>query len=259
MSLAESVVVDVVRRSNLQTARTELDVNVAVLDNGDDAAYERHDYLMTAEPLVLRVLRVDTHSSVAHDGLRTGCGYDSVVASVSVLMKHLALATGRYDGVGVGVSHVIAQVEEMALLVAIDNLLCREHGLCLRVPVHHAQTAVDESLLVEVNEYLEHALRTLLVHGERCAVPVAAGTETTELLEDDATVLVGPVPCMLEELLACEVALLDALLSEAVHNLSLGGDRSMVGARHPACVLALHASTTHENVLYSIVEHVAHV
>ena len=64
---------------------------------------------------------------------------------------------------------------------------------------------------------------------------------------------------MLKELLASKVALLDALLGEAVYHLSLSSDRSVVGARYPTSVLSLHTCTTHENVLYSIVEHVAHV
>ena len=64
---------------------------------------------------------------------------------------------------------------------------------------------------------------------------------------------------MLEELLAGKVAFLDALLGEAVHHLSLSSDRGVVGARHPACVLALHTCAAHEDVLDGVVEHVAHV
>ena len=147
----------------------------------------------------------------------------------------------------------------MALLVAVDHLLCREHGLCLRVPVDHTQATVDKALLVEVYKHLEHALWALLVHGEGCAVPIAWGTQTAELLEDDASVLVGPVPRMLKKLLACQVALLDALLSQTVHHLCLCSDWSVVGSRHPACVHAFHSCPAHEDVLNCVVEHVSHV
>ena len=64
---------------------------------------------------------------------------------------------------------------------------------------------------------------------------------------------------MFEELLTCEVALLDALLGKLLHHLGFGGYAGVVGAGSPACVLALHASTTHEDVLYGVVEHVTHV
>ena len=64
----------------------------------------------------------------------------------------------------------------MALLFLVDNLLSRESGQRLGVPVDHAQATIDEALVVEVNENLYHTFATLLVHGEGRAVPVAAGT-----------------------------------------------------------------------------------
>ena len=158
MCLSKGVVVDIVCWSNLQTACSELYVHIAVFDHRDHAVHQRHDNLMAAQPLVLRVLGVDAHGGVAHDGLRTCCGYHSIEASVSILVQHLALAACRHNGVGVGISHIVAQVEQVALLVAVDHLLCREHGLCLRVPVDHTQATVDKALLVEVYKHLEHAL-----------------------------------------------------------------------------------------------------
>ena len=147
----------------------------------------------------------------------------------------------------------------MAVLVLIDHLLVRQGSLCLRVPVHHAYAAVDVTFLVEVDENLDDALRTGLVHGEGSAVPVAGATQSAQLLQDDAAVLVGPVPGVLEELLAREVGLLDALFGQTAHDLSLGGNRGVVGTRHPAGVLALHAGAANQNVLDGVVEHVAHV
>ena len=214
---------------------------------------------MTTQPLILRVFRVNTHSCIAHDCLWTCSCNNGIVATVGVLMQNLALATRRYNRICIGIGYIIAQVKQLTLLVAIDHFLGRKHSLSLRVPVHHTQIAVDESLLVEVDKHLEHTLRALLVHSERCAVPVAACSQSAELLEDNAAVLVGPVPSVVEELLASKVALLDALLGEAVHHLSLGSDRGVVGARHPTSVLALHACSAHEDILNSVVEHVAHV
>ena len=71
--------------------------------------------------------------------------------------------------------------------------------------------------------------------------------------------LVGPVPSVLEELLAADVGLLDALLRQLVHHLGFGGDGGVVGARHPAGVLALHAGAADQDVLNRVVHHVAHV
>ena len=156
-------------------------------------------------------------------------------------------------------NYIILQMVEFRVLVLVDYLLVRECSLSFRVPVNHAHATIDETLLIKVAEYVDNGTGACLVHGECCAVPVAAGTEFAELLEDDAAVLVSPVPSVLEELIAGEVGLLDALLSEAVYNLSLGSDTSVVGTWYPACVLALHACTANENILDRIIEHVTHV
>ena len=134
---------------------------------------------MTTQPLILRVLRVDTHSCIAHDCLWTCSCNNGIVASVGILMQNLALATCRYNRVCVGIGYIVAQVKQMTLLVTIDNLFGRKHSLSLRIPVYHTQTTVDESLLVQVDKYLEHALRTLFVHSKSCAIPVTTCAKST--------------------------------------------------------------------------------
>ncbi len=71
--------------------------------------------------------------------------------------------------------------------------------------------------------------------------------------------MTGPVPGMLEKLLTGEVGLLYALRRELGNHLCLGGDRGMVGAGHPARVLALHSRTAYEDVLDGLVEHMSHM
>ena len=147
----------------------------------------------------------------------------------------------------------------MALLLFVNHFLGGEGCQRLGVPVHHAEATIDVALVVEVDKHLDDTLRALLVHCEGCAVPVARSTQAAQLLQDDATMLVSPIPSVLQKLLAGEVVLLDALLGQFLHHLRLGCNRSVVGARHPAGVLALHASTTHEDILNRVVQHVTHV
>ena len=71
MALADEEVVRVVRRSNFDAAGAELGVDHVVLDDGDDAADERHDYLLAYEVAVLFVARVYRYRAVAEDGLGT--------------------------------------------------------------------------------------------------------------------------------------------------------------------------------------------
>ena len=220
---------------------------------------------MTTQPLVLGVFRIDTHGRIAHDGLRT-CGSHHSIIALGILVDDITFFFQRINGhfttnglQVLRVSHIIFQVEEVALLVTIDDLLCRKHGLCLWIPIDHAETTIDESLLVEVNEDFEHTFTTLLIHRESSSIPIAGCTQTAQLLEDDASVFVCPSPSMLQELLTSEVALLDALFCQTIHHLCLRSNGSVVCARHPTSILAVDTSLTNENVLNGVVEHVAHV
>ena len=175
MGLTQHVVVGVVGWSNLQATRTELDVNIAVFDDGNNATNQRNNDLAALQPLVLGVLGVDTHCCITHDGLRSGGGDNSIVAAV-VFMDDISFLVLVCCDIIAATLDIILQVEQMTLLFLVNNLLSREGGQCLGVPVDHAQTTIDESLVVEVNKHLDNTLRALLVHREGGAVPVAAGT-----------------------------------------------------------------------------------
>ena len=77
-------------RSDLQTTSTELYIHVAVLNYRNHAINQRYNYLAALQPLVLRVLGIDTHSGITHDGLRTGGGHNSVIA-LFILVDDVAL------------------------------------------------------------------------------------------------------------------------------------------------------------------------
>ena len=66
--LAQHGVVLVVGGRHLQAAGAELDVDVAVLDDGHHAANEGHHHLLALEPGILGVLGVDAHGGVANVG-----------------------------------------------------------------------------------------------------------------------------------------------------------------------------------------------
>ena len=160
---------------------------------------------------------------------------------------------------GLKTVHIVFKVEQMTLLFLIDYLLGREGGECFRIPVHHTESAIDESLVIEIHEHLDYTLTALLVHGEGGAVPVARSTQTAQLLQDDATMLVSPCPSVLQELFTGQVVFLDTLLSEFLHHFGFCSNRSVVCARHPECILTLHTGSAYEDVLDGVVQHVTHV
>ncbi len=244
--LPQCVVVHIVCGRYLQAARTEPNLHIAVFDNRDDTPYTRHDDMFATQPLIFLLFGVDADCNIAEYGLRTGGGHDGVVGS------RFRIGYAR-------LCHLVAEIVELAMLLVVDNLLVAQRRLTLRVPVDHTQAAVDKTLLIEVAEHMYNGTRACLVHGERSTIPVARATEFAQLFEDDASVLVCPIPRMLEELLTGEVRLVDALFFQALDDLCFGGNRGVVGAGYPAGILTFQAGATHQYILNGLVEHMPHV
>ena len=254
---AKHIVVNVVGGGYLEASRSEFDVHVAVLDNGDGAVHQRHYHFLAPQPLVFGVGGVYTHCRVAHDGFGTCRCHDGVATAFVVGGDNLAFVACGAGAVVVG--NVVAEVEQFAVFVFKYNFLVAEGGEGFWVPVYHTYPAVYQSFVVKVHESVNHAARAYVVHGEGGAVPVAGGAEAFQLFKDDAAVFVGPVPSMFEEFLTSDVVFLDTLLCQFVHHFGFGGDGCMVGAGYPAGVFAQQTGATHQHVLYGVVEHVSHV
>ncbi len=244
--LPQCIVVDIVCRRYFQAARTETDLHIAVFDNRNNTPHARHDDMLAAQPLVLLLLWVDADCYIAEDSLGASGGNDGVVR------PRLGVCHTR-------LCHLVAQVVELAMLLVVDDLLIAQGSLPLGVPIDHTQAAVDKSFLIEVAEYMDNGTRAGLVHRERSTIPVARAAEFAQLLEDNASVFVRPIPRMLQELLTRQVGLVNALLFQSLDDFRLRGNRSVVCTRHPAGVLALQAGTTHKNVLNSLIQHMPHV
>ena len=174
--LAEHVVILVVGRSDFQTAGAEINLHISVLDNGNFAVDKRHNHFFAFEPGVFGVFRVYAHSSVAHDGLRAGGGYHCIQATVVVYVHHIPLFSGfgnverRILTAG---REIIAQVVEFRLLLLEVHFVIRDGCAVNRVPVDHAEAAVNQPLFVKVAENLCDRFRTQRIHCESGAVPVA--------------------------------------------------------------------------------------
>ena len=183
--LTKRVVVDVMRRRHFEATCTETDFHITVFDNRDYTTDTRHDDVLAFEPLILLLFGVDADRNIAENGFRTRGCYYGIFA--------------RLFG------YFVAQVVELVMLIVVDYFLVGKGCLTLGIPVDHTQSAIDKAFFVKVAEDLDDRLRAGFVHGESGTVPVAGTTEFAELLEDDTSVFVGPVPGMFEELFAGEV------------------------------------------------------
>ena len=144
--LTQSVVIDIVGWGNFQTTGTKFYIYIAVFNHRDYSVYERHAYLLTFEPSVLGVLRVNAHGCVTHDGFRTGSSHDCI-ATVGIFVNNFAFNTSC---IAIVVNNVILKIVKLALLLTINHFLVRKCSLGLRIPVYHAEATIDKALVIEI-------------------------------------------------------------------------------------------------------------
>ena len=190
---------------------------------------------------LLRVLRGNGDARVAEHGLGARGGDDDIVLAVDRLGQR------------------VAQVPQMALLVLVLGLVVRDGGGAVGAPVNDTLATVDQAVVVPIAEDLAHGLCVILVHGEALVVEVDGAAHALDLLDDDAAVLVGPVPAGVDKLIATNLQAADALALELLVDLGLRGDTGVIGSEHPARGLAAHAGHTDDGVLDGVVGGVTHV
>ena len=241
VGLTHGIVVGVVGRGDLNEAGAKVGVDMPILKDRDLTVDDRQHDGLAHEGGLLGVLRGDGDARVAEHGLGARGGDDDVVLAVDRLGQR------------------VAQVPQVALLVLVLGLVVRDGGGAVGAPVDDALAAVDQAVVVPVAKDLAYGLRVVLVHGEALVVEVDGAAHALDLLEDDAAVLVGPVPAGVDKLVATNLQAADALALELLVDLGLRGDTGVVGAQHPARGLAAHASHTDDGILDGVIGGVAHV
>ena len=241
VGLTHGVIVGIVGRGDLNEAGTEVGVDVPILKDGNLAVDDGELDGLTHKGGLLGVLRRDGNARVAEHGLGARGGDDDVVLAVDRLGQR------------------VAQVPQVALLVLVLGLVVRDGGGAVGAPVDDALAAIDQAVMIPVAEDLAHGLRVVLVHGEALVVEVDGAAHALNLLDNDAAVLVGPVPAGVDKLVATDLQAADALALELLVDLGLCGDTGMVGAQHPARGLAAHAGHTDDGVLDGVISSVAHM
>ena len=121
-------VVRIMCRRDLHAARSEFLVYIFIRDHRDLAVRERKLKHFSDEIFVALIVRIDSHSGIAEQRLRTG-GRD--------LDKLSGLADDR-----------VIDMPEKSILINVFNLGIRQRCLALRAPVDDPASAVDIALLV---------------------------------------------------------------------------------------------------------------
>ena len=157
VTLADGVVVEVVRWRYLHAARAELAVYVVVGDYRDAAGRQGQIHGGTYQRAVAFVFGMDGDGRVAQHGLRAGGGDYQIVFAVE-----RARALGQR----------VADMPKVAGLLDVLHFQIGNRRLQRRIPVDQPLAAVDQAIVVETHEDLQHRARESFVHGEALAVPV---------------------------------------------------------------------------------------
>ena len=251
VALRAGVVVEVVRAGDLQAAGAEIHVDEIVGDDGNVAVAQRQlDPLAHQVPVAL-VVGVNAQCAVGQHGLgaRGGDGHAAQGDGVAFLVD---------DGLR-AVDEGVFDMPQKAVDFLGHHFQVAHRGQQLGIPVDQALAAVDEALLVKLDEGLDHAARHALVHGEVFARPVGRGAQAPHLAGDGVARLLFPLPDLLHELFAAQVVARDLLRVELALDHDLRGDAGVVGTRHEHRVVARHAVIAHQAVHDGLVERMAHV
>ncbi len=239
VTAADLEVVGVVPRRDLQRACAEVGLDVLVGDDRKAAADERQHDLLADEMRVALVVGVHRNGAVG---------------------EHRLWPHGRDDDLTVaGGERIGDRVQHVDDPLALLDLEVGDRRAQAGIPIDHVVVAVDQALLVEIDEDLQHRLHVLWVQREALVLVVAGRAEALELLDDLAAVLLAPFPDASGELLAAELGARRALGLEQLLDLALGGDAGVVGAEDPLRAPSAHAVGTHQDILDRAVEGVAHV
>ena len=143
--------------------------------------------------------------------------------------------------------------------VGVRHLQIAQRGVAVRAPVDHVLAAVQQAFFVQADEDFADRAGKARVEREALAAPIAGGAEAHHLPLDGVAGLGFPLPDALFELLAAEVAVVDAFLFELAGHHHLGGDAGVIGAGQPEGVVAGHAMPADGDVDFGVLQHMADV
>ena len=243
VALADLEVDRVVAGRDLERAGAELPLDRLVADDRQLAFDDRELRFVADEGAVAFVLGVDGDAGVGDDRLRPGGGDRDRLAG------RLALV----------VEERVADVPEVAFLLAMHHLQVGEGGLAARAPVDDPLASIDQPLLIEVVEGGADGLGRAFVHGEAFAAPVGRGAQPPVLVEDARTASVDERPDALQEALAADVVARQPLGRQLPLDQRVHGDGGVVDAGQPEGRVAHHAMPANEDVLHRVHQRVAQV
>ena len=173
MALCDLVVVEIMRRGDLDATAAERRIDIRIADDGHVPIRERQAHTAADQMPVTLIIGVHGDRRVAQHGLRPG---------------------GRDDEKAVAIAKRIAQVPQMAHLLFGDHLQIGQRGLEHWIPIDQPFAAIDQSLCIQAHEGFGHRLRKFRIHGELLAPPIDRCAQAAQLLRNQSAGGVLPFP-----------------------------------------------------------------
>ena len=237
MTQSDFIVVEIVRRRDLDAAGAERRVDVIVADHRDVALGERQAHLPADQVPVALIVGMHGDRGVPQHGLGPRRRHDEVAAVVQRVLE----------------------MPKMARLLLRDHFQVRQSRFQHRIPVDQPFTAVDRSVPIQTNEGLGDRLGELGIHRELVALPVHRGAQPAQLPGDRAARGAFPLPDFGNEGLAPEIEPAPAGRVQLALHHHLRGDAGVIGAGLPQRIEATHAPVPDQGVHDGVLERVAHV
>ena len=234
MTLAGFEVVGVVRGGELHYAASEFAVHETVRDDGNFAIHQRQQNFAPHQARVALIVRVHGHARIP---------------------QHCFRARGRHHHVFRCADDGVAQVPQFAVALLVNRFQVADRRQAARAPVDNVPPAINQAVFMEAHKNFADRAGEPGVHGEALARPVAALAERDHLARDRAAGFRLPLPDFLLELLAAQVAVVDAFFGQLPYHHALGGDAGVVGAGQVERVVAAHAVPAREDVDLGVIEH----
>ena len=142
----------VVRRRDFQHAGAEFRIDRLIGDDRNLRAIKRSPDLFSDKASETLVVWVHCDADVGHDCFRT--------------------RRRDFDEAPRLVDDFVAHVIQSSFLRFRDDFLVGERGLRGRVPIDHALAAIDQSVVVKIDENFVHGARVFFIEGVALARPI---------------------------------------------------------------------------------------
>ena len=153
----------------------------------------------------------------------------------------------------------IAQGVQVTVSLLRDHLQIGDRRAAAGTPVDDELVPVDQPGFVKPDERLAHGARQPRIHGEPLAGPVAGAAEPFELPDDDATILLPPLPHALDESRPAHGLAAQPFGGDLTIDHHLRRDPRVVRSGKPQHIVTLHAAPARQDVLQRVVQGVTHV